>query len=412
MTSVANPRASAGLALALTLSLLATACGGSDENADTADAGGANGSQIEQQETFEADSDLLDRQFGTTENVPDPVLAALNRAGQDIDAETRELAIECYREQQCEPGEGEITVALADGFGDNQWRQVHFMEFILQALTYPDVGRILYTNAGGSATKAVSDLRGLIAQDADVITGFFDAGEAVLPTIREATDRGVVVVPSNASVGGTPGEDYLSFVVEDLCELGENFAQILNEELGEQGNVAFLGGTPGNQLSAAWQACEREALASGITLVGTADTNWTQQGTFQAVSGFLSRTELDGISYEYGDGFLGGVRAYEAANKPLDVVLTLRNDENNLFCEWKEIGNPNFQIFYSSGGGYYIRLALTAAMMELQGYDVPANIEVPQRMREVTEETCNPELPGPAPVSTLVPQDVLDEMFG
>ena len=44
------------------------------------------------------------------------------------------------------------------------------------------------------------------------------------------------------------------------------------------GKIVFLGGTPGNGLSKAWQACEKPALSKNIQLVGTADTNWTRQG--------------------------------------------------------------------------------------------------------------------------------------
>ena len=285
------------------------------------------------------------------------------------------------------------------------------MEFVLQALTYPEIGEIIYTSAQGDTDKAISDFRSLIAREVDVIVGFADAGEAMLPTVREATERGIVVVPYISGPGGVPGEDYLAVVGEDLCKLGENFADVLNEEVGT-GKVAFLGGTPGNPLSATWQECEEPALAEGLELVGTADTNWTREGTLEAVSGLLSaHPDLAGISYEYADGFLGGLRAYEAANVDLDLVLTLRTDEFGLFCEWKTLGNPDFKIFFSSGGGFDSRLALTAGMMSLAGEDVPPNIIVPAQMRQVDDSTCNPDIPGEAPASSLVPTEVLAAMY-
>jgi ribose transport system substrate-binding protein len=402
-------RVLAGLAGFLSLALVTSGCGSSGQ--PQASAQGGSGT-IAKEETFSASDATLNRLYGSTSDVPQPILAALNRAERPVDPDTLALAMKCYKESACDTGRGTLTVALADGFGENVWRQVTRMEFILQALSYPQVKKIIYTNASGSATKAVSDLRGLIAQKVDVITGFFDAGEAVLPTLRQATAQGILVAPYDTPVGGTPGKDYLTLAVEDLCQLGKNFAGALDKELGGKGNVVLLGGTPGNPLSQAWQACEKKALPSGIQVVGTADTNWTQQGTLQAMSGFLSRyQEINGISYEYGDGFLGGIRAYEAAGRPVDTVLTLRNDENDLFCEWKNQANPNFKVYYSSGGGYYVRLALTAAMMKLHGYDVPANLVVPQQLHQVDESTCNPSVPGPTPVTTLVPDKVLQEMF-
>ncbi len=378
--------------------------------ADAADdSGGESG------ESLDADPALLAKALGSesTEGVPEPVLAAIARAGTPVDDAMLEVALECWSNKSCETGTGgEVTVALADGFGENVWREVTYMEFVLQALTYPEIGEIIYTSAQGDTQKAISDFRSLISQGVDVIATFPDAGEALLPTAREATAQGIQVVPYIASLGGEPGTDYLTFVAEDLCQLGVNFADVLNTEVGS-GKVAFLGGTPGNPLSEAWQSCEEPELGPELELVGTADTSWTQEGTLQAVSGLLAEhPDLAGISYEYADGFLGGIRAFEAAGVHLDLVLTLRTDEVGLFCEWADIANPDFRIFFSSGGGFDSRIALTAGMMALNGESVPPNIVVPAQMREVSESDCNPAIPGAAPASTLVPENVLQAMYG
>lgn len=400
------------VAAAAAIALVAAGCGGSGSDSGTATAG-SGGGKVEKVEKFEASASTLNRLYGTTDGVPKPILAAINRAEKPVDAATMKLALKCFKQDTCDTGRGNLTVALADGFGQNVWRQVTRMEFILQALSYPQVRKIVYTDARGQATKAISDLRSLIAQKADVITGFFDAGQAVVPTLRQATQQGIQVAAYDTPIGGTPGKDYLTVVVEDLCQLGKNFANAIKTETGGKGNVVLLSGTPGNPLSAAWQKCEKEALDGGLKVVGQADTNWTQQGTFQAMSGFLSRGDkIDAVSYEYGDGFLGGVRAYKAAKKDLDFTLTLRNDEINLFCEWKKAANPNWKVYYSSGGGYYVRLALTAAMMKLQGEDIPGQLVVPQKLHEVKASDCDPNVPGPTPVTRLVPDDVLKSMFG
>jgi ABC-type sugar transport system substrate-binding protein len=354
----------------------------------------------------------LTKAFGTTKKIPKPVLAAVARSGKPISAARLQLALKCWKENVCDTGTGgNVTVALADGFGENVWREVTHMEFVLQALTYPEVGKIIYTSGQGNTQKAISDFKSLIAQDVDVIVGFPDAGAAMLPSYREATKRGIVVVPYTSTPGGTPGKDFASFVSEDLCLLGKNFAGVLNREV-KTGKVVFLGGTPGNGLSKAWQACEKPALGSSLELVGTADTNWTRQGTTQAMSGFISKNpDIKGISYEYADGFLGGVRAYQAAKVPLDIVLTLRTDEMGLFCEWKKINNPNFKIFYSNGGNFQSRLALTIGMMKLNGASIPTTLIVPASMRQVTKSTCNPNIPGQTSASTLVPDKVLSAMY-
>jgi ABC-type sugar transport system substrate-binding protein len=364
-------------------------------------------------EHYNAKSALLLKAFGTTKNVPKPVLAAVYRAGLPVSAAKLQLAIKCWKENTCDTGTGgKYTVALADGFGENVWREVTHMEFVLGALTYPEIGKIIYTSGQNNTQKQISDFRSLIAQNVNLIVGFPDAGAAMLPSYREATKRGIVVVPYTSTPGGTPGKDFASFVSEDLCQLGKNFAGVMNQYV-KSGKIVFLGGTPGNGLSKAWQACEKPALAKSIEVVGTADTNWTRQGTTQAMSGFLSKyPDLKGISYEYADGFLGGVAAYQAAHKPLNVVLTLRTDEMGLFCQWKKINNPNFKIFYSNGGNFQSRLALTAGMMILNKEgSVPSTLIVPASMRQVTKSTCNPGIPSQTSASTLVPNQVLTAMY-
>jgi ribose transport system substrate-binding protein len=398
----------------LVAALILAACGDDDDatapDDDTEDDGnGVAG------ESVDADPELLELSLGTsdTEAVPEVILAAVARAGEDVSEERLEVAMECWQEAQCNTGTGgDLSVALADGFGENVWREVTRMEFILQALTYPEIGEIRYTTAQGDTQKAISDFQSLIAQDVDIIATFPDAGEALLPTAREATRQDIVVVPYIAGLSEEAGEDYLTYVAEDLCELGNNFAEVLNEEVGE-GKVAFLGGTPGNPLSEAWQSCEEESLSDDLELVGRADTNWTREGTLQAMSGFLSQhPDLAGISYEYADGFLGGVRAYEAADMPINLVLTLRTDEVGVFCEREEADNPDFRIFHSSGGSFQSRIALTAAMMQLNGESVEDRIVVPAEMREVDENSCREDIPGEAPISTLIPDNVMQEMYG
>jgi ABC-type sugar transport system substrate-binding protein len=363
-------------------------------------------------ERYDAEAAVLEKAVGTTEGIPDVAKAAFYRAGLPVSEEMQALALKCFRENTCDTGTGgELTVALTDGFGENFWRQMTKMEFILQALTYPEIGRIIYTTANSDTQKSIADVRSLVAQDVDVIINFPDAGDAILPAVRDATENGTVFITHSYGKIGEPGTDYATFVAEDVCKLGQLFAETLNTEVGE-GKVAFLGGTPGNPLSAYWQSCEEPLLGENLELVGKADTSWTQQGTLEAVSGLISaHPDIKGYSYEAADSFLGGVRAYEAANLPLDIVLTLRTDENSLFCEMNKINNPNFKAFFGSGGNYQSRIALTAAMMKLKGYELPADgIIIPTVMREATADTCQPDVPEQASLSSLIPVPIFQEM--
>ena len=359
---------------------------------------------------------LMMKAVGTTENVSPIIVEAIKRAAVDLTPEQRKLALECWRNNVCETGHGNLTVAYADGFGENVWRQVTKMEFIEQALTYPDIKKIIYTSAGGDAAKAVSDMRVYVAQKVDVIVIFADAGAALLPTVKEASEAGILVALHNGTnVGGKAGKDYVSAIAENVCNLGTSFVKVANENSTKDlTSIVELGGTPGNPLSATWQKCAEDEIAKhkNLKLLGKADTNWTQEGSFQAMSGFLSQNgSVDAVLYEYADGFRGAVRAYQAAKKQPDVIVALRTDEQGLFCDWEKANDPNFKIFYSNGQNDQSRFALTAAMMKKEGKDVPTSVDVPFKMKQVVKGMCNPALPEDASVSTLIDDEMMKAMF-
>ena len=76
--------------------------------------------------------------------------------------------------------------------------------------------------------------------------------ECVLAPIKEATAKGIPFIPYASGIVGEPGVDYPGVVGEDLCLVGKSFARVLNGQA-KNGTVVFLGGTPGNPLSAGSQ---------------------------------------------------------------------------------------------------------------------------------------------------------------
>ena len=95
----------------------------------------------------------------------------------------------------------------------------------------------------------------------------------MLPVMKEATDAGIPVATYAWGYVTGPGTNYLTVVGEDTCALGKAYAQIMNTQV-KSGNIAFLGGFPGNPLSAGWQKCEQPALNPNIQVVANEPTNW------------------------------------------------------------------------------------------------------------------------------------------
>jgi len=407
---------------------------------DTTTTGGGEDNPLAEfgEDPSAADMALVEKALGpvdpSDEDSWNIILAAVARADQDVDQATIDKAIECWREQQCDTGSGgELVMGYADGGGNdvNVWRSVSHMEAVLQALTYPEIGTIISTAANFDADPAVheNDIRFLIQSNVDFIVGYPDMGALLAPVVLEAEAADIPYVPFSAGYVGlpgqegalTPGEDYTSVVGEDLCELGNSFADTLNTGVGE-GQVALLGGTPGNALSLGWQRCTIDALSTDLELVNppqdenstTGDTNWFNPIIPDVFRGLLTATpEIRGYAYEYADGILSGLQAYGELDIPVEnLTLALRTDEQSLFCDWAERGEPTYNIFYTAGGNFQSRVGVTAAMLTLQGAEVPGEITVPHVMREVTEDDCNPDRPNPVVSGTsLVPDDLLQLMF-
>ncbi|HJR88147.1 MAG TPA: substrate-binding domain-containing protein [Acidimicrobiia bacterium] len=386
-----------------------------------------------------ADPALVEKALGPVEPSDEAswniVLASIARANQDLDQATIDKAMECWANQECDTGSGgDLVMGYADGGGNevNVWRSVSHMEAILQALTYPEIGTIVSTAANFDQDPAVhvNQLRFLIQRGVDFIVGYPDVGALLAEAVREATAAGILYVPFSAGYVGLPdqegaaipGEDYLTVVGEDLCALGESFAEVLNTGVGS-GNVALLGGTPGNALSLGWQRCTVSALSSDLSLVNppanedstTGDTSWFPPIIPDVFRGLLTTNpDISGYAYEYADGIWYGLPVYEELGIPVtNLTLALRTDEQNLFCDWAERNDPTYNIFYSAGGNFQSRTGVTAAMMALKGAEIPPEVVVPHVMRQVTAADCNPDRPNEAVSGTsLVPDNVLSLMFG
>ncbi|MGH2634849.1 MAG: substrate-binding domain-containing protein [Actinomycetota bacterium] len=420
------------------LALVAMACssGDDDDGTTTGATGGtttgtttgSEGPLADYGESTDADPALVEKALGLPiDQVTEPfVLASIARADQELDQATIDTAMECWNNQECDTGSGgELVMGYADGGGHlNVWRGVTHMEAILQALTYPEIGTIVSTQALWDQDPAVpaGDINFLVQRGADFIIGYPDAGVAIADAILAANEAGVPYIPFSAGWVGlpgqegalVPGEDYLSVVGEDLCALGESFADVLNTGI-DAGTIGVMGGTPGNALSLGWQQCLTPALNDGIELVGPpADTYWLNDVALQTVTGWLSTDpDIQGYAYEYADGLYTALQAYDELGIPLDdLTVALRTDEQTLFCDWVERDAPNYHIWYSAGGNFQSRTAVTAAMVNLQGGAVPAEIVVPHVMREVTDADCNPDRVTPTVSGTsLVPDPVLALMF-
>jgi ABC-type sugar transport system substrate-binding protein len=338
-------------------------------------------------------------------------LAAYGRANKKVN---QALALKCWKSNGCSTGTGgELTVGYVEGFGENVYRNISKMEFILQALTYPEIGRIVYTSARSNPQQALTDFRAAIAQGVDVIVSYPDFGDAMLPVFREATQKGIPVATYAWGFVSGPGKNYLTVVGEDTCALGKAYAKVMNTQV-RSGKIAFLGGFPGNPLSLGWQKCEQPALNKNIQVVANEATNWDPSKVQEVVAGILAQhPDIKGWSYEYGLGMAqGAFAAYKAAGIPFNAVLTMRTDDVGLGCAVKQLKNPRLKVYYYTGGNSQIRVALTAGMMKLKGAKIPPKIVFPIQLQNEAKRTqCVKGYPMEASATSLVPLSLIKRMY-
>jgi ribose transport system substrate-binding protein len=346
--------------------------------------------------------------YGPARNI---ALAGLGRADRKVNYD---LALKCWKNNDCSTGTGgKLTVAYIEQFGENVYRQMSKMEFILQALTYPQVGKIIYKSAHSDLNQGIADFKAAIAQKVSLIVSYPDFGDAMAPVMKEATDAGIPVATYAWGYVTGPGKNYLTVVGEDTCNLGKAYAQIMNAQV-RSGNIAFLGGFPGNPLSLGWQKCEQPALNSNIKVVANEPTNWDPSKVQSVVAGILAaHPDVKGWSYEYGLGMAqGALAAYQAAGKPFNAVLTLRTDDVGMGCTFNKLNNPNLKMWYYTSGNTQIRVAFTAAMMKLKGAKIPPKIVFPiQLQNQRVRDSCVKGYPQEASGTSLIPLSLLKRMY-
>jgi ribose transport system substrate-binding protein len=314
-------------------------------------------------------------------------------------------------------GSKKITLALADGFGANNWRRITRAEAADEAKKCPSVTEYKYTDGQGNTQKAISDLKGLVAQGVNAVVVFPDAGKAMLPALRDSYKAGVVTVPYRVAPGGKPGEDYDYFISTDFKEAGKLWGEWLKKALPKGGNVINLGGPAANSQSLDEYAGMKEVLADrpDIKFIGQTPyhvTNWDPAETQKVVTAVLAKyPKIDAITTDFGAALASSFSAFDQAGRKIPAVAT--EDANVLACDWKkrQKDNPEFKLFTVDSQNWMSRTAVQFAVAKASGGKVPSSPVVPQKAFEdsISGEpnpvTCDPSLSGDAFLSSHLTKD-------
>lgn len=369
---------------------------------DEEPAGEATVSEAELQKTV--DEALSSEKFKASELEP-LVKETFERATPELTSAQLEKAYECWKGTSCTLGEGPITLGFADNFSGNTWRQFTKMNVILEALTHPEVGKFVYTDANYDLATYQANLRSLTAQGANAIVTPEEYGPAAYSAFAAAQREGAKVATFLGQPEKVPANALTAASNYDLCETAGEMAKAVEEAGGGKGPVAYFEGLAGSTQDAKLKECLEE---EGVEIAFTAATEYTPSGAQKAASALISSGKpVKAILYTYSNVVPGIVDGYLKAGAEIPAIVTL-TQSNETICQMAE--HP-YSLYVTNSANWSARIATNAAIAAAEGDEVPRSSIFPLPFYKAEKGECekgkSAEYPGPA----LVPDSLTEKML-
>ena len=218
---------------------------------------------------------------------------------------------------------GKYTIGFANGGGTgNGWREASICSAKAQAAASGEVSSVTVIHHDVDAAGQLADIRDLIAKNVNAIVVNPNDPAALNDGIKEATDKGIVVVAIDASVTA-PTAYNLSNDQEQYAYLGASW---LFKQLNGKGDVVYMRGIAGHPADTDRDTGFKKALAEnpGIKVVKEVATKWDPATGTQQINDIMSSgTKFDGIWTSGIDSNI--VDALKAANHPYVPIVGADN---------------------------------------------------------------------------------------
>jgi ribose transport system substrate-binding protein len=261
-------------------------------------------------------------------------------------------------------GDEQYVIGVSNTLVGNGWREEMICSVKAQALASGQVSEVIVANRNGGPTEQIADLQNLISQGVNAIIVNPSDREALNPVIEEAANQGIVVVAVDQAV--TSPEAYVA--TNDQVAYGRLGAEWLFEQLGGEGNVAYMRGIDGVPADTDRDKGFREALENypDINLVAETFTGWDFSKGGQQALDLLNSKEVDGIWTSGIDYTV--VDAFETANHPPVPVV---GADNNQFLNQMIEMYPEFEGAAVTNPATIGGVGTSIALDVLEGKDVP-----------------------------------------
>jgi ribose transport system substrate-binding protein len=215
-----------------------------------------------------------------------------------------------------------FVVGVSNTLIGNGWREEMICSIKAQAESSGLVSKVIVANRNGGPAEQIADLRNLISAGVNAIILNPSDREALNPVIKQAADKGIVVVAVDQAVSAP--EAYV--LSNDQVAYGKVGATWLFEQLKGKGNVVEMRGIDGVPADADRHEGFNQALKNYPDIkVSSVFTGWALNKTAQATKDLLaSGKPIDGVWTSGIDSTV--VDAYKTAGKPFVPVVGADNN--------------------------------------------------------------------------------------
>lgn len=245
------------------------------------------------------------------------------------------------------------------------------------------------------AQTGTDQLRTCIGRNPDGIVLWPVDPQAYIPGLVEAQDAGIPLVLINSPMDDDAEGLYTSFTGPDTYEQGRLAADVLNDELGGEGQIVIIAGQAGNGTTLGRTGGFNDALeemGSSIEVLQTVNADFDQQRALELSRDLISRygDDIDGVYANDDTMARGFIDAWTESGRDVEDMPAI-------------VGiNGQQDAFESIEAGYYTativqspeedgRLALETIVAAATGEEVDSRIPIP--LTVVTEENVADEEP-------------------
>lgn len=233
----------------------------------------------------------------------------------------------CGGNQPSSTGPTKYVVGVSNTLTGNGWREEMICSIKAEAKVSGVVSKVIVANRTTDAAGQIADIRNLISSGANVIVINPSDRDALNPVIKQATDKGIVVVAVDQAVS----ESSAYVVTNDQVAYGKLGAEWLAKQLNGKGNIIEMRGINGVPADTDRHQGLTTALANypNIKVVKQTFTNWSLDPAAQQIRDiFSSGVAFNGVWTSGIDSTV--VDSFQAAGRPFVPIV---GADNNKFVQ-------------------------------------------------------------------------------